>query len=100
MNRGKGERRNGMLVPRVMFIKGIAFVTLVNFDSFAWAQNNPQPSPPADMQSTGEPPMNQLQPTFRVQPVPSDLPPGAESELKSTEAQKQFDKTLQICRNC
>ena len=100
MNRGKRDRRNGMLVPRVMFITGIVVVALINLDSFAWAQNDPQPSPPADMQSTVEAPTNQLQPTFRVQPIPSDLPPGAESELKRTEAQKKFDKRLQICRNC
>jgi hypothetical protein len=80
---------------------GIAAVALINFNSMTLAQNDPQMSPPADVQSTVETPIGQALPTFRVQPMLSDLPPGvAETETKRTEAQKEFDKKLRICRNC
>jgi hypothetical protein len=102
MNRKERERRrNGMPVTKAIFVAGIAAVTLINFDGFASAQSDPQASPPADVQSTSEAPNGQVQPTFRVQPMLRDLPPGvAQTETKRTEAQKEFDKKLQICRIC
>jgi hypothetical protein len=95
MSREKRERRNGILVTETIFVAGLAALTLLNAGSFALAQNDPQAARPADVQSTIEAPIGHVQPTLR------DLPPGvAETETKRTKAQKEFDKKLQICRNC
>ena len=105
MDRQKRERRKGMLATETIFIAGLAALTLFNFDRFALAQNGPQASPPAAVQSTPaastdgrrirEAPIGHVQPTLR------DLPPGvAETETQRTKSQKDFDKTLQICRSC
>ena len=105
MDRQKRERRKGMLVTETIFIAGIAALSLFNSGRFASAQNDPQASPPAEVQSRPaastdgrripEAPIGHVQPTLR------DLPPGvAETETQRTKAQKDFDKTLQICRNC
>jgi hypothetical protein len=105
MDRQKRERRKGMLATETIFIAGLAALTLFNSGRFAWAQNNFQASPPAQVQSTPaastdgrripDAPIGHVQPTLR------DLPPGvAETETQRTQAQKDFDKTLRICRNC
>ena len=105
MDRQKRERRKGMLARQMIFTAGIAALTLFNFGRFALAQNDPQASPPAEVQSTPaartdgyrvpDAPIGHVQPTLR------DLPPGvAETETQRTKSQKDFDKTLQICRNC
>jgi hypothetical protein len=94
-----------MLAAEIIFIAGLAALTLFNSGRFALAQNDPQASPPAQVQSTPaartdgyhipEAPIGHVQPTLR------DLPPGvAETETLRTKSQKDFDKTLQICRNC
>jgi hypothetical protein len=94
-----------MLATETIFIAGIAALTLFNSGRFAWAQDDIQASPPAEVQSAParstdgyrmpEAPIGHVQPTLR------DLPPGvAETETQRTKAQKDFDKTLQICRNC
>jgi hypothetical protein len=101
MNRKKRERRSETPVTKAMVITGIAVLTLVNFESFALAGNDSQASPPADVQSTFQAPIGEVQTTFRVQPMLKDLPPGvAQTETKRTKAQKDFDKKLKICRNC
>jgi hypothetical protein len=105
MNRQKRERRSGMPMTKTMtktiFIAGIAAVMLSNFESLALGQNDPQASPFADTQHSFDRPADQAQPAFRVQPMLRDLPPGvAETETQRTKAQKDFDKTLQICRDC
>jgi len=105
MDRQKRECRKAMLATETMFIAGLAALTLFNSGRFALAQNDPQASPPAEVQSTpaartdgsrvSEAPIGHVQPTLR------DLPPGvAETETLRTKSQKDFDKTLQICRNC
>ena len=94
-----------MLATETIFIAGIAALTLFNSDRLALAQNDPQASPPAQVQSMPaartdgrgipEAPIGHVQPTLR------DLPPGvADTETVRTQAQKDFDKKLQICRGC
>jgi hypothetical protein len=101
MDRQECERRNGMPVTETIFIMGIAALMLLNFAGIAFAQSDPQVSPPAEPPSTVGAAPSQVQPTFRVQPTLRDLPPGvAETETLRTKAQKDFDKTLQICRGC
>jgi hypothetical protein len=105
MDRQKRERRKGMLARQTIFIAGIAVLTLFSFDRLALAQNDPQASPPAQMQSTPPPFTDGSRipeaPIGHVQPTPRDLPPGvAETETLRTKAQRDFDQTLQICRNC
>ena len=105
MDRQKRERRKGMLARQTIFIAGIAVLTLFSFDRLALAQNDPQASPPAQMQSAPAPSTDGRRmpgwPIGHVQPALRDLPPGvAETETQRTKSQKDFDKTLQICRNC
>ena len=101
MDRLMRERRNGMPLSETIFIMGIAALMLLNFAGIAFAQSDPQVSPPAEPPSTVGAAPSQVQSTFRVQPMLKDLPPGvAEVETQRTKAQKNFDKTLQICRNC
>jgi hypothetical protein len=105
MDRQKRERRKGMLAMETIFIAGIAALTLFSFDRLALAQNDPQASPPATVQSTPAPSTDGRRipdaPIGHVQPTIRDLPPGvAETETQRTKAQKDFDETLQICRNC
>ena len=105
MDRQKRERRKGMLATETIFIAGLAALTLFNFDRFASAQNDPQASPPAKVQSTPAAPTDRRgipdAPIGHVQPTLRDLPPGvAETETQRTQAQKDFDKKLQICRGC
>jgi hypothetical protein len=105
MDRQKRERRKGMLAKEAIFIAGIAALTLFNSGRFALAQNDPQVSPPAQAQSKPPASTNGYRmpewPIGHVQPTLRDLPPGvAETETQRTKAQKDFDKTLQICRNC
>jgi hypothetical protein len=97
VNRQKRNRRNGKPVMETIFIMGIAGLMLFSFESIALAQSDP----PAEAQSTFGAAPSQVQPTFRVQPELKDLPPGvAATETLRTKAQKDFDKKLQICRNC
>jgi hypothetical protein len=105
MNRQTRERRKAMLATETIFVVGMAALTLFNFGRFALAQNNPQASPPAEAQSAPAPSTNGYRisdtPIGHVQPTLRDLPPGvAETETQRTKAQKDFDKTLQICRGC
>jgi hypothetical protein len=96
MYRDKRERRNGMLVTETICITGIAALMLFNFNGLAFAQNDPQASPRPGVSSTPFP-----APIGHVQPTPRDLPPGvAATETERTKAQTDFDKRLQICRNC
>ena len=95
MDRQKRERRKAMLATETIFIAGLAALMLCGFDRLALAQNDPQASSPTEVQSIPAAPIDHVQPTLR------DLPPGvAETETQRTKAQKDFDKTLQICRNC
>jgi hypothetical protein len=105
MDRQKRERRKGMLATETIFTAGLAALMLFNSDRFVLAQSDPQAAPPAAVQSRPaastdghripDAPIGHVQPTLR------DLPPGvAETETQRTKAQKDFDKTLQICRNC
>ena len=102
MNRDKQVRRNAMRKWRAISVAAIAAAALANLGSTASAQGPAAPShPPADMKITIGAPAESPQPAFRVQPRLSDLPPGvAENETRRTEAQKQFNKRLQVCRNC
>jgi len=105
MDRQKRERRKGMLATETIFIAGLAALTLFNSGRFALAQNDPRVSPPAQAQSTPAASIDghriPAAPIGHVQPTLRDLPPGvAETETQRTKAQKDFDKTLQICRNC
>jgi hypothetical protein len=93
------ERRKGMPLTKMIFMAGIATMTLIHFDSLALAKSESQAAPPANEQSTSAGPIGQS--TFRVQPMLKDLPPGvAQTETKRTKAQIDFDKKLQICRDC
>jgi hypothetical protein len=105
MDRQKRERRKGMLARQMIFIVGIATLALFSFGRLALAQNDPQASPPVELQSPPAPSTDGRHipqaPIGHVQPTLRDLPPGiAETETLRTKAQKDFDKTLQICRNC
>jgi hypothetical protein len=74
---------------------GLIALMLLNLASTAFAQDNAQPPPRPDVQRPYEAPIGHVQPTLR------DLPPGvAATETKRTKAQEDFDKKLQICRNC
>jgi hypothetical protein len=89
----------------MIFSAGLAALTLLSFDRWALAQNDAQASPPAATQRTPAPSTDGRRipdaPIGHVQPTPRDLPPGvAETETQRTKAQMDFDKTLQICRNC
>ena len=101
----KRERRKRMLATETIFIAGIVALTLFNSGRLALAENDPQASAPAAVQSTPEAATDGRRipeaPIGHVQPTLRDLPPGvAETETQRTKAQKDFDKTLQICRNC
>ena len=105
MDRQKRERRKGMLATETMFIAGIAALTLFGSGRWALAQNDAQASPPAVMQRTPAPSTDGRRipdaPIGHVQPTLRDLPPGvAETETQRTKSQIDYDKTLQICRNC
>jgi len=105
MDRQKRERRKAMLATETIFIAGLAALTLFSFDRLALAQNDAQAAPPAAAQSTPAPATDGRRipdaPIGHVQPTLRDLPPGvAETETQRTKSQKEFDKTLQICRNC
>jgi hypothetical protein len=109
MDRQKRERRKRVLATETIFIAGIAALSLFNSGRFASAQNDPQASPPAAVQSAPAAPTTSRTDGYRipeapighVQPTLRDLPPGvAETETQRTKSQKEFDKTLQICRNC
>jgi hypothetical protein len=105
MDRQKRERRKVTLATKTIFIAGLVALTPFNSGRFAWAQNNFQASPLAQVQNTPaastdgrripDAPIGHVQPTLR------DLPPGvAETETLRTKSQKDFDRTLKICRNC
>jgi hypothetical protein len=101
----KRERCKGMPVTETIFIAGIVALSLFNSGRFALAENDPQASAPAEVQNTPEAATDGRRipeaPIGHVQPTLRDLPPGvAENETQRTKAQKDFDKTLQICRNC
>jgi hypothetical protein len=105
MDRQKRERRKRMRETETIFIVGFAALTLFSFDRLALAQNDPQAGRPAEVQNTPAPSTDGYRmpewPIGHVQPTLRDLPPGvAETETQRTKAQKDFDKTLQICRNC
>jgi hypothetical protein len=105
VDRQKREHRKRMPVRKTILIAGIATLTLFNFDRLALAQSDPQASPPAAVQSPPAPSTDGHRipdaPIGHVQPTLRDLPPGvAETETLRTKAQKDFDKKLQICRNC
>jgi hypothetical protein len=105
MDRQKRERRQGMLATEAIFIAGLAALTLFDSGRFALAQNDPQAAPPAALHRTPPPSTDGSRtsewPIGHVQPTLRDLPPGvAETETLRTKSQKDFDKTLQICRNC
>jgi hypothetical protein len=96
MYQEKRERRTRTPVRQTIMITSIAALALFNFNGLALAQDDPQPSPPAKAQSTFE-----AHSTFRVQPTVRDLPPGvAATETRRTKAQQEFDRQLQICRDC
>jgi hypothetical protein len=93
------ERRKEMPLTKMIFMTGIAAMTLIHLDSLAVAKSESQAAPPANEQSTSDAPIGQS--TFRVQLMLKDLPPGvAQTETKRTKAQIDFDKKLQICRDC
>jgi hypothetical protein len=88
-----------MAATEAIFIMCIAALMLLHAESMASAENS-QASSVAQTQSTGEPPIGWRTP-FRVQPTVRDLPPGvAATETQRTKAQENFDKQLQICRDC
>jgi hypothetical protein len=87
------ERRKEMPLTKMIFMTGIAAMTLIHLDSLAVAKSESQAAPAAIEQSTSDAPTGQS--TFRVQPMLKDLPPGvAQTETKRTKAQIDF------ARNC
>jgi hypothetical protein len=95
MIRNNSEPSSGVPVRNMIAVAGLTALMLFNFAGATFAQDDVQPAPRPDVQRPYQAPIGHVQPTLR------DLPPGvAETETKRTKAQEEFDKKLQICRNC